>query len=629
LASTQSSSGSWHADYGSVPVFLSLQVITCQVIGAMPDEAVRAGMERYYRNRQNPDGGWGIDVESESIVLSSVLAYTAMRLLGVPAQDECLRQAREWFLPYGGALAMPHWGKIFLAVLGAFEWRGLYPFTPEIWLLPRALPIHPGRLWSYPRQVFMSMSYLYGGRCAQHSDALVDALREELYATPYREIDWASSRTTLAPTDAFRPRSRLLRVVFAALSGYEWRPSLKLRERAMAEVLGHIEHENRSSNFVGNGPIPKVLDTLVWHFARPGGEEITAHARRLDDYLWEGPDGVRVQSYNSSEAWDTAFAVQALATAQHPDALEALRSASGFVALSQRLTEVPDAARHFRNPGLGGWPLSTGEQGWVISDGTAETLKAVLALQGVGLAGEITPERLALAVDVLLSMQNDDGGWATYDRNTAPKWMERLNFSDVFHELMTDRSTTEPTSSCISALHQYGCKYGTSAEVTRAIVRGEDYLLRAQRHDGSWEGFWGVCFTYGTWFGIRGLKESADPRAAAAIDRACAFLLTHQRPDGGWGETIDSCRHRQYVHAERGQATMTAWALLALADAGRGAAPAARRAAAFLVRAQDTQGDWHDNHLCGAFNRSSAMNYDAFRRIFPLWALSAVAEEQS
>ena len=70
---------------------------------------------------------------------------------------------------------------------------------------------------------------------------------------------------------------------------------------------------------------------------------------------------------------------------------------------------------------------------------------------------------------------------------------------------------------------------------------------------------------------------------------------------------------------------MTSWALLALIDAGRAHSAAAHRAADFLQRTQQPDGGWRDEHLAGVFNRTTAMNYDLYPRVFPLWALSAVA----
>jgi cycloartenol synthase len=74
---------------------------------------------------------------------------------------------------------------------------------------------------------------------------------------------------------------------------------------------------------------------------------------------------------------------------------------------------------------------------WPISDCTAEGLKAVLLLrnQGCITAGcqTITDERLYKALNVLLALQNVDGGWATYENNRGYSWYEWLNPSEVPH----------------------------------------------------------------------------------------------------------------------------------------------------------------------------------------------------
>jgi squalene cyclase len=108
------------------------------------------------------------------------------------------------------------------------------------------------------------------------------------------------------------------------------------------------------------------------------------------------------------------------------------------------------------------------------------------------------------------------------------------------------------------------------------------------------------------------------------VPRAAAYLRAHQLPDGGWGETIESCRQRTWVHAETGQAVMTSWALLALHAAGEGGSPAARRGVAFLKARQQSNGRWPAEHIAGVFNKSCAIHYDAYLRIFPVWALALV-----
>ena len=624
LAATQSPKGSWHGDYGGPLFLLPMYVGTCHIVGAPLDDATRAGMIAYLTTHQNPDGGWGLDVEGDSHVFTSVLNYVAMRLLGIDADDPRLANARAWFLPRGGALASASWGKFFLAVLGLYSYDGVAPVPPELWLLPESLPMHPSRLWCHARMVYLPMSYLYGARAVLGGGPLIDAIRDELYNEPYDRIDWARARRTVAGDDLYHPHDRWLDAVHGALGIYERLPVSSLRERALAMLLDHIGFEDRATNYICIGPVNKLFDLLVWHHARPGGAEVHAHIERMPDYLWHAPDGIKMQGYNSSELWDTAFAVQALAASGQANR-ETMVRAAAFVEGAQIIEEPADSAHYYRHSSKGAWPFSTRPHGWPITDCTAEGLKATYALEPLGLADAITPPRRADAIARILSWQNEDGGWATYERTRGPTWLERFNPSEVFGEIMIDRSYTECTSACITALRGYlpGADIVLRTAIEPAIARGTQFLLDVQRPDGSWEGAWGVCFTYGTWFAVNGLAGSDDPRARAAIDRACAFLLAHQQLDGGWGETVESCRARRYIHAETGQAVMTSWAVLALIRAGRGRTREVQRGIEFLLRRQQADGTWPAEHIAGVFNHTCAIHYDAYLRIFPLWALAA------
>lgn len=58
-------------------------------------------------------------------------------------------------------------------------------------------------------------------------------------------------------------------------------------------------------------------------------------------------------------------------------------------------------------------------------------------------------------------------------------------------------------------------------------------------------GSWAVCFTYGTWFGVKGLTAAGWTfRNSPAIRKACEFLLSKQLPCGGWGESYLSSQNQ-------------------------------------------------------------------------------------
>jgi len=547
LERVQSEVGSWRGDYGGPGFLLPVYVAVAHVVGIELDPETRAGIERYLRSTECPDGGWGLHPESHAYVFTSVLGYVALRLLGVPADDPDLARARQWIHDHGGPAASASWGKFFLCVLGLHEYSGVHPVPPELWLLPPELPFHPSRMWCHCRVVYLPMAWLYAARAQATLGPLTPALREELYPEGYAEVDWTRARERVAESDCYRPESSLLRMVNWVLLAHERHVSSSLRARAMDHVLDHIRQEDANTSFICLGPVNKLLHTLVWHFARPGGEELGRHLAQLPEYLSPWEQGIRMNGYNSSELWDTAFAVQAIvASGQAREWRAMLRQAFGFIERTQIQEDVPELERYYRHRSRGGWPFSTRAHGWPISDCTAEALKASLLL-AAHVPEPLGEDRLIAALDLILSMQNGDGGWATYEPTRGPRWLELLNPSHCFGDIMIDYSYVECTSACVQALAALGPRLPASRtrEVAAASRRGAKFVLSAQRPDGSWEGSWGICFTYGTWFGVWGLRAAGFPAVHPAIRRASDFLLAQQAGDGSWGETPESCRLRR------------------------------------------------------------------------------------
>ncbi|MEM1008777.1 MAG: prenyltransferase/squalene oxidase repeat-containing protein, partial [Myxococcota bacterium] len=150
----QKEEGYWHGAYGGplflLPGFLIVQSITGFSLSAKE----REGMLAYLTHVQNSDGGFGLHEEGPSTVFGTALNYVALRLLGLPLEASSAHRAQVCLLRLGGAESIPTWGKFWLAVLGVYQWNGVVPLPPEMWILPRFLPIHPGRYWCHSRAVF-------------------------------------------------------------------------------------------------------------------------------------------------------------------------------------------------------------------------------------------------------------------------------------------------------------------------------------------------------------------------------------------------------------------------------------------------------------------------------------------
>jgi squalene/oxidosqualene cyclase-like protein len=625
LFSAQDPRGSWRGDYGGPLFLLPLYVAVSYITGAGLGTGERPEVVRYLRSHQNRDGGWGLHVEGSSHVFTTACNYVALRLLGEDAADPELRRARDWLWAAGGPLGSASWGKFFLALLGLYEYDGLSPIPPELWLLPRALPFHPGRLWCHCRMVYLPMSYLYGQRAHAPLDPLLGDLRSELYPQGYESVDWQQGREAVAPSDRYLPRSSLARALLSALARYELRHHQGLRRRALSYVLEQVRQEDENTNYICIGPVSKLLHTLIWYWQDAQGKPFARHVDMMPEYLWRGADGVKMQGYNGSELWDTAFAVQAVvATGRAANHRDGLRRAHQYIDDQQVREDVPRRRRYFRDPSKGGWPFSTRPHGWPITDCTAEGLKACLALEA-HVPSPLAEERLTESVDLMLWWQNRDGSWATYERTRGPRWLELLNPSDCFGDIMIDYPFVECTSACLQGLAAYRRRFPGRRDraIRAATAAGRDFLLGEQREDGSFYGSWGICFTYGTWFGVSGLRVAGLTTEHPAIERACEFLLSVELPSGGWGETADSSRLLRYVSTESGQAVMTSWAMLTLAQGGARYLPALARGARFLLARQRQDGSWPAEHIAGMFNRTCAIHYDNYLKYFPVWALAS------
>ena len=633
LRAVQTPQGSLHGDYDGPLFLLPGYVFAHFAIGQPLADKVRAELVATLRATQAADGSWGLDQEAPSSLFTTVLSYVAMRLLGVDADDPDAARARAELRRRGGAMRVATWGKYWLSILNLYQWEGVHPVLPELWQAPRWLPGHPSSWWCFARTVYLPVAYLYGRRWQVPLQPILVALREELYPVPYSQVRFPALRDAVDAADRLAPASIPYRLAQRALGLAEAVLGRGRRERALAEVLAHIHSEQRCTGFLDIGPVSKALNVVACFAAEPTSEHTRTAIAALPRYLFRCARGLTMQAFSSTELWDTGFAALALAEtgqlARHP---EFARAAARFIDQSQLLLDCPQGPRFFRDRRRGGWPFSTREGGWPVTDCTALGLLAALALSPLA-ESPMAPERLLAAAELLLSMQNDDGGFGTCERRRASPLLEVFNTTELFARTLLDHSHIEPTALVVVGLVAARDRLALGRRQRRALQRAIDkavgFLRRHQRRDGSWEGAWGICFTYGTMFAVWGLRAAGAGADDPALRRAAAFLLAAQLPDGGWGESRRSCRERRLVpHPDGGRVEMTAWAILALHRAeAEGREDAVARGVQFLLSRQQPDGDWPFQGVNGVFNRSCALHYRFYRNYFPLWAIGLAQPE--
>jgi len=374
------------------------------------------------------------------------------------------------------------------------------------------------------------------------------------------------------------------------------------------------------------------LNCLALFAADPNHPDLAANLDAVEAWRWEDDaEGIRYVGARSN-TWDTAFALQALAEA--PASIEippaALNQAHEFLRKAQMTEELPGYQAAWRDPALGGWCFSDGQHRWPVSDCTAEALSALLFLYENprhGIESPFEAERLRLAAQFILSRQNADGGFGTYERRRAGKFLEYVNPSEMYGQCMTELSYIECTASSLAALSHYRRHYPDFADgsIDQAIVRAMQCLRKAQLADGSFAGFWGINYTYAIFHVAKSLRTAGVPASDPCLQAAARWLLSKQRADGGWGEHYTGCLEGRYVEHPESQAVMSAWALLALLDILPVGHESIARGFQWLQARQLENGDWPRQAVNGVFFGAAMLDYRLYHTYFPAWAMTRYA----
>lgn len=634
LLEAQDHEGAWEGEVVWCAMLAAQYVLTHRALGRELPERDQVRVLQQFRVTQRDDGTWGLHEVSGPYLFVTTLVYAAARLLGVSADDPLLARAGAFIRAEGGATQMPSWGKLWLAISGLYDWRGVHPVLPEAWLLPKSLPLHPANWYCHTRIIYLAMASLYGRAFHAPLDATTHALREELFVESWDQIDWPSIRSAVRAAEVFAFPSPGMQVLnrLSALAG-KLSPK-RARKRALAKLREHIKFELDTTEGAGISPVSGMLNVIALHAADPHDSDIERALEGMQKWIWRDDiKGLRVAGARSA-TWDTSFAVQALAAlprgAAPTSALrEALARGHRYIE-SQQILDTPAHRERFdKDDTRGGFCFGHAWHGWPVSDCTAEALIALLE------SGEpVSDARVRVATQFILNCQNRDGGFGSYEAKRTRVSLDWVNPAELFGESTTEASYPECTASSLAGLAAARPRIvalddaSLLAAVDASIERGAAFLRRAQRSDGGWPGNWGVGDVYGTWFGIRGLRAAGALPHDPAIVRARAFLCRHQRPDGAWGEAPESCLGDEVVAHAEGQVVHTAWGMLALIESGAPHFAELDAAAAFLSSRRNADGTWPKQDPAGVFFRTALLDYELYRAYFPAWAMGAYVAQR-
>ncbi len=609
LLEHQAEDGHWCGELEGDTILETEYVLLFHFLGRGADPRVAAAA-RYVRGRQLPGGGWAIYPGGPPEVSASVKGYLVLKMAGDDPDAAHMLRARRTIRDLGGIDACNSFTKLYLAICGQYDWRRCPAVPPEMVLLPRWFYFNLYAMSSWSRAIVVPLSVVWALRplrplAAEHGIA-------ELIVPPAsrRRLDPSQIRVLGGASGFWRAVFHLLD---AGLKGAEQMGLRPFRRRALARAEAWIVERLEDSDGLG-AIFPPIVNTIFALCCLGYDQDhplVRAQVHELERLEIEDEDGaLRLQPCFSS-VWDTALALHGLNDSGLDPEEPALLAAKRWL-VEREIRRVGDWSVNAPGVPPGGWCFEYRNAFYPDCDDTAEVLTALSGLPG---ATAEPAARRGLAW--LLGMQNEDGGWGAFDRACDREILTHVPFAD--HNALLDPSTADVTARVIDSL----CRCGLAPE-SPPVAHALAFLRGQQEADGSWYGRWGCNYIYGTWLALRALARAPHaPGGEAAMRRAADWLLAHQNPDGGWGESPASYDDPAQKGIGPSTAAQTAWALMALFAAGAAATPAAERGIGYLLRTQRADGSWRDEPWTATgFPRVFYLRYHLYAVYFPLMALA-------
>lgn len=563
---------------------------------------------------QEPEGCWRwYHDDKEGHLSATVKAYYALLYSGYSKpEDEPIQRAKRYILDRGG---IGHAGslltKAILAATGQRDWPTSLSLIPiEILLLPESLPLNFYDFSGYSRVHLVPLLIMADRNFRARSKRTPDL--SELFLDARSEEE---DPLTLTPES--REPLKLIQSALAHLVGTPQRIRHAAVNRAEQYMLDRIESDGTLYTYASCTVLMVfALLALGYEPQHPVIQRAVEGLSQMKFAVDRGGQGgtryVTIQN-SPSTVWDTALISYALQKAGVSPTHPAIQRAADY--LRERQHHRPGDWQ-IHNPGIvpGGWGFS--ETNTFVPD-VDDTTAALRALSAFHADDCEVLESWNRGLNWVWSMQNNDGGWPAFEKNTNKEMLTWLAIEGA-KSAAIDPSEADLTGRTLEFLGNFA-KLSVRQDW---VARGADWLLSHQEEDGSWYGRWGICYIYGTWAALTGLMAVGMPADHPGIAKAADWLRRIQNPDGGWGESCRSDQLRRYVSLQASIPSQTAWALDALIAVHDQPTPEIERGVARLI-AMLYEEDWPSTYPTGAgLPGYFYVHYHSYRYIWPLLALS-------
>jgi squalene-hopene/tetraprenyl-beta-curcumene cyclase len=573
---------------------------------------------------QNEDGSWSIYPGGPGNISLSVKCYSSAKLMGIPADDPRLAKCREWVLAHGGVTACNTFTKMYLCALGEYDYDAVPAIPPEIVLFPKWFYFNIYEISAWSRSIIIPLAIIYAKKPYKKipPEQGIDELFVGGRANAILRLRMDRKRIV-----SWRNFFLFLDRVTHLFEAVHIRPLRKLAlKRAEKWMLDRLEMSD------GLGAIyPAMLNAIIALRCLGYSEDDPQVIRARDEFeklgieqepTEEMPEPTFRMTPCMSPVWDTAQAVYALGEAGVPRTDPRMLKAVDWM-LAKEVRHKGDWAMKVPGTEPGGWYFEFNNEFYPDTDDTAQVL---LALKQVDNPRERYQLQVAeRAIEWEFAMQCRNGGWGSFDKDNTKMIFQYIPFAD--HNAMLDPPSVDITGRMLEMLAAYG--YTRDDKRVQKAIR---FIFAEQEPDGSWFGRWGVNYIYGTFLVLRGLEAIGIDNHEPQIQQAAEWIRMVQNADGGWGESVGTYDEPDTRGIGVSTPSQTAWALLGLLAAGDDRSDSIAKGVRWLLSRQRPDGSWDESMGEGATRQSIItgtgfpkvfyLAYTMYRHYFPLLALT-------
>lgn len=607
LERDQSPDGAWNYPFETGISTDAYMIILLRSLTINDEKLLKELTERILK-KQEANGAWKLYYDEDiGNVTATTEAYYALLYSGYfKKSDKQLVDAKKFILANGGLESVHMFTKIMLSITGQYQWPSFFPLPIEMMLLPTSFPVNLyhlsvfGRANLVPIMILANKKYQIRTKLSPNLSELMIHRNSHLDAHFFGRSqirEWRSFSTFL------------LKKINNLVGLPEQTRKLAL-QKAEQYMLKRIEPDGTFYSYFSSTFL------MIFALLSLGYSQKDPIIKRAMNGLLSMKttiNGNTHMQYTTAKVWNTSLISYTLQEAGLSPLDPIVEKANKYL-LTRQHRKFGDWVIHNPNSLPGGWGFSDVNTMNPDIDDTTAALRALSKNVINDPASQLAWDR---GIRWLLSMQNDDGGWPSFERNTNHKWLNLLPIQKG-EFILSDSSSADLTGRTLEFLGNF-----TNLDKNYPpIKQGVDWLLKNQESNGSWYGRWGICYLYGTWCAITGLKAVEVSSKHPSILKALKWLKLTQNRDGGWGESCKSDLEKKYIPLGDSTLTHTAWAVDTLLSATKQLTEEIQAGVNFLLKNINKE-DWTTSYPKGqGMADGFYIHYHSYRYIYPLLALS-------